>query len=216
MIRRIISTKTCVAIVLSLISIGCSRFTSEGETLIRGTATINGKEYVDITKRYWNTDFTINNLSFYPEYSMFLICMQLQPKGQTKLDYEYWISFCLSTEKTGGLQINYPYRVEYKKSLEEPTVIIPNDVIKNFATNREKVINTKANDGIAIVANLKREATRSVEGQFIIRSLDLQSGDCRGEYTITTPAVDGKEDLRINGKFETIFSEYPYYSPYLK
>ena len=61
MIRRIISTKTCVAMVLSLISIGCSRFTSEGETLIRGTATINGKEYVDITKRYWNTDFTINN-----------------------------------------------------------------------------------------------------------------------------------------------------------
>ena len=89
-------------------------------------------------------------------------------------------------------------------------------MIKNFATNREKVINTKANDGIAIVANLKREATRSVEGQFIIHSLDLQSGDCRGEYTITTPAVDGKEDLRINGKFETIFSEYPYYSPYLK
>ena len=83
----------CVAIVLSLISIGCSRFTSEGETLIRGTATINGKEYVDITKRYWNTEFTINCLNFYPEYSMFLICMQLQPKGQTKLDYEYWISF---------------------------------------------------------------------------------------------------------------------------
>ena len=47
----------CAAIVLSLISIGCSRFTSEGETLIRGTATINGKEYVDITKRYWNTGF---------------------------------------------------------------------------------------------------------------------------------------------------------------
>ena len=214
MIRRIISPKTCVAIVLSLISIGCSRFTSEGETLIRGTATINGKEYVDITKRYWNTDFTINNLSFYPEYSMFLICMQLQPKGQTKLDYEYWISFCLSTEKTGGLQINYPYRVEYKKSLETPTKRIPNDVIKNFAKNRAKVINTELNDGIAIITDFKTNAARWVEGQFIICYLDLKSGECRGEYTIKTPAVDGKEELRVNGKFETTFSEYPYYSPY--
>ena len=91
-----------------------------------------------------------------------------------------------------------------------PTEIIPEDVKKAFATNREKVINTKVNDGIAIVANLKRETTRSVEGQFIIHSLDLQSGDCRGEYTITTPAVDGKEDLRINGKFETKLFENQY------
>lgn len=203
----------CVVLVLTFISTGCSRFTSEGETLVRGTATINGKEYIDITKRYWNTDFTINYLSFYPEYNMFLICMQLQPKGQSKLDYEYWISFCLSTEKTGGLQINYPYRVEYKKSLEVPAIIIPNDVKENFATNREKVINTKVNDGIAIVANLKREATRSVEGLFTIRSLDLESKYCRGEYTIKTPAVDGKEELEINGKFETTLFE-DQYSPF--
>jgi hypothetical protein len=213
MIRRIISPKTCVAIVLSLISIGCSRFTSEGETLIRGTATINGKEYVDITKRYWNTDFTINNLSFYPEYNMFLINMQLQPKDQSKWEYEYEISFCVSTEKAEGVKVNYPYKVEDKKSIKTHR-LIPNDIIELFAKNRAKVINTELNDGIAIITDFKTNAARWVEGQFIIRSLDLKSGECRGEYTIKAPAVDGKEELRVNGKFETTFSEYPYYSPY--
>lgn len=196
-----------LAVLLLFLTTGCERWSPKGEYKVFGTATVNGKEYVDMRHRGWNSEFTEVSIDFYPHYKMFQMgFVFLQPKNLGKtLNYEYKIQFCLTTENQ-EIQTNLPYKIEYNESLEYDNYF-SNKTLTTIVFNKSKIISSDVNNGIAILEDLKTNKIHSMSGYLIIHLLDLKNHICKGEYLLKKPVVSGKEEFIINGKFEAYLFE---------
>ena len=190
-----------VMMACSFFFVSCERWSPRGEYKVIGTATINGKEYVHMTHRGWNSEFNSVVLTFYPHYNVFDIGTLLQDKNLGNVvDHEYRIIFFVTTQRPEILK-NIPYKIEYNKSLEANNYI-PIEVERTLVLDKSKIISSNANNGIAIVVNIKTNEARSMEGYFVIHELDMQNKFCKGGYMLKTPSTSDKEELTIYGKFE--------------
>ena len=194
--------KSALLVLLLLFAVGCKRWTPEGEIKIRGTATVNGKEYEDVTRRGWNSEFKPSVIYFYPHYKLFYTAVLLQPKSLKKVDAEYVIYFYLTTDNKKQIEINFPYKIGYSKSLDNKDFNMK-ETIENLVFDKSKIISPDVNNGIAVVESDKIKETHSMEGKFIIHSFDSENKHCKGEYMLKTSTVSGKEGLTIYGKFES-------------
>lgn len=178
-----------------LIGGGCKKFI-EGEDLIVGTATINGKDYKE-TIRWGLTapqGYT-SSLRLYQNYKIAHFIVHLKPSdGAGPL---YSIHYYISMDEN-KFTTNYPYKLEFIDDLEVETYN-EWDVVPYLSESKTEIL-TDGVDGIVLVFASNLDAPIPVKGELVLER--IESRICYGHYSFNSLNND-QEKFEIKGKFET-------------
>lgn len=197
MIRLGILFQKYIPFALLLISIaGCKRFTPEGEELIFGTATINGKSYKDSQRWYWNYQPEPPGMAIRTKYMSFDFRTQLKPVDAGLPGYS--INFYVSIDGD-DVKMGYPYKLGHYKKLEVDDFNYWT-VMPYYFRNRAQIVPDRK-EGIAFALAENSQTPISLEGILVVEKIGSRSNIRTGYYTLTTPE-DASIKMDIKGRFE--------------
>lgn len=205
MIKFKISPTKCILMAfLSILTVSCDLFSSEGREIIFGKATINEKEYKDTNTWSWNYQPGAPALWIMTHYKWFSFRTILTPPNNNLPNY--FIHFFIQ-EDSNNLRLGHQYKLEcYNSELDikyfNETVVIP------YLDKNKSSFLSKESEGISFIyepdVNLKPKTDTSIislSGEFVVEEIYEKTGNCVGRYSLRS-SRNSKEQLVIEGKFE--------------